>query len=50
METNGEAGRVNISSATYEFIKDDPDFIFEERTKIPVKGKGEMQMYFVRGS
>lgn len=47
METNGEAGRVNISSSTYEFIKDDPDFIFEQRTKIPVKGKGEMQMYFV---
>jgi adenylate cyclase len=47
METNGKPGRVNISAATYVFIKDDPEFVFEAREKIEVKGKGEMQMYFV---
>jgi class 3 adenylate cyclase len=48
METNGAACRVNISETTYELIRQDPDFEFEQRGKIPVKGKGEMQMYFVR--
>jgi len=50
METNGAPGRVNISDTTYAFIKEDPDFIFEERSKIEVKGKGDMQMYFVTRS
>ena len=47
METNGEVGKVNISNDTYELIKDDPDFTFESRGKIDVKGKGEMLMWFV---
>ena len=47
MEVNGEVGRVNISQQTYEFIKDDPQFIFEARGKIEVKGKGEIPMWFV---
>lgn len=45
MESNGEAGRVNISATAYELIKDDFDCTY--RGKIPVKGKGEMDMYFV---
>lgn len=48
METNGAPGRVNISEETYKIIMDDPEFEFERRTKIVVKGKGEMQMYFVQ--
>lgn len=47
MESNGEVGRVNISQATYELLKDDPQFTFESRGKVDVKGKGEMQMWFV---
>ena len=47
MESNGEVGRVNISSSTYQKIKDDPDFVFEHRGKIKAKGKGEVDMYFV---
>lgn len=47
MESNGEVGRVNISQYTYEQIKNDPDFIFEKRGMITVKGKGSFQMYFV---
>jgi len=47
MEANGAAGRVNISDTTYSILRDDPAFSFEARNKIPVKGKGDMQMYFV---
>jgi len=38
---------VNISQTTYELLSDDPDLTFESRGKIEVKGKGEMEMYFV---
>lgn len=47
IETCGEIGKVNISQFTYELIRHDPDFIFEPRGKIEVKGKGMMYMYFV---
>lgn len=47
METNSEEGKVNISGDTYEIIKNDPLFSFENRGKIDVKGKGEIDMYFV---
>jgi adenylate cyclase len=48
IESNGEAGKVNISQATYELLKDDPQFAFESRGKIEAKGKGEMEMWFVQ--
>jgi class 3 adenylate cyclase len=47
METSGVPGKVNISQATYDILKDDPELVFEDRGKIKTKGKGEMQMYFV---
>ena len=47
MESNGEIDKVNISQYTYGLIKDDSLFAFEKRGKIQVKGKGEMEMYFV---
>jgi class 3 adenylate cyclase len=47
MESHGEVGMVNISRVTYEQIKDDPGFHFTERERVPVKGKGDMSMYFV---
>lgn len=47
MESNGEVGKVNISNDTYELIKDDSLFTFESRGKVNVKGKGEMEMWFV---
>ena len=46
MESSGEAGKINISGATYEFVKD--FFICEHRGKMPVKYKGELDMYFVK--
>ena len=45
MESNGEAGRVNISAATYEFIKD--QYACTHRGKIYAKNIGEIDMYFV---
>jgi adenylate cyclase len=47
MESNSEVGKVNISQHTFDLIKCDPQFKFESRGKIDVKGKGEMEMYFV---
>jgi class 3 adenylate cyclase len=45
MESSGEAGKVNISGATYELIKD--KFQCTYRGKIEAKNKGEVEMYFV---
>jgi class 3 adenylate cyclase len=45
MESSSEPGKVNISESTYALVKD--DFTFENRGKITVKGKGEIEMYFV---
>lgn len=47
MESNGVVGKVNISQNTYEYVKD--FFVCEYRGKLSVKGKGEMDMYFVHG-
>lgn len=48
MESSGGVGRVNISQATYELLRDDPQFAFEYRGKVEAKGKGEIEMYFVQ--
>jgi class 3 adenylate cyclase len=50
MESSGEVGKVNISETTYQLIKDLPEFTFEKRGKIQAKGKGEIEMFFVRQS
>jgi len=47
MESNGDVRKVNIGQTTYELIKGDPQFSFESRGKIDVKGKGEVEMWFV---
>lgn len=47
MEGLSEPGKVNISQTTYELVKDMPEFNFEKRDKIEVKGKGVMEMYYV---
>jgi len=47
LENAGMVGRVNISHSTYQIIKDDPAFKFNSRGKINVKGKGEIEMWFV---
>ena len=47
MESTSEVGRVNFSHDTYDLIKNDSEFSFTKRKTIDVKGKGEMDMYFV---
>ena len=47
MESSSEVGKVNISETTYELLKGDDAFIFENRGRIEAKGKGEIAMYFV---
>jgi len=45
MESNGEPGKVNISSAAYELIKD--YYKCSYRGKISAKNIGEIDMYFI---
>lgn len=45
MESSGEAGKVNISGATYELMKD--KFHCTYRGEIEAKNKGILKMYFV---
>ncbi|HEY4179349.1 MAG TPA: adenylate/guanylate cyclase domain-containing protein [Kofleriaceae bacterium] len=47
MESHGIAGRVHVSEATYEQVRD--HFDLESRGVIEVKGKGEMTTYLVVG-
>lgn len=47
MESNGYPGKVNVSASTYELVKANPSFQFEERGFVEIKGKGAMEMYFV---
>ncbi|MGI9641787.1 MAG: adenylate/guanylate cyclase domain-containing protein [Acidimicrobiia bacterium] len=45
MESHGRAGRVHISTATHEIIRN--SFVCEPRGSIEVKGKGQMETWFV---
>jgi class 3 adenylate cyclase/Tfp pilus assembly protein PilF len=45
MESNGEPGKVNISHATFEIIKD--YYACSHRGKISAKNIGEIDMYFI---
>lgn len=46
MESSGEVGKVNISGATYELVKD--KFDCRHRGKIEAKNKGYIDMYFAQ--
>jgi len=48
MEQHSEPGKINISGATYELVKN--DFTCTYRGKINAKNKGEVDMYFVEGN
>jgi len=47
MESSGTAGKINISGITYSMVKD--YFLCEYRGKLPVKYKGNIDMYYVTG-
>jgi len=48
MQTHGEAGKIQITKATYDFLKD--DFVCERRGMIDVRGKGPMETWFLLAS
>ena len=47
MESSGKSGKINVSGSTYEMVKD--FFVCEHRGMMPVKYKGNIDMYFVKG-
>jgi len=47
MESQGAPGKIQVTAATYELIKD--EFICEHHGPLPVKGKGLMETWFVLG-
>lgn len=47
MESQGMTGRIQVSEATHEYLKD--DYEFEDRGLISVRGKGEMHTYIMKG-
>ena len=47
MESHGTPGRIQVTRATYELIRD--EFICEPRGTVSVKGKGELETWYVIG-
>jgi len=45
MESHGQEGIIQITRATYELVKN--DFVCEPRGTVNVKGKGEMEVWYV---
>jgi len=47
MESTGEPGHVHVSSATHALLRDQPGLRFISRGWIQVKGKGEVETFYV---
>ena len=47
MESHGTPGEIQITRETYELLKD--EFVCRRRGRIPVKGKGEMETWYLVG-
>jgi class 3 adenylate cyclase len=47
MESHGEAGKIQITQATHELLKD--EFVCKRRGVVAVKGKGQMETWFLVG-
>ncbi len=47
MESHSMPGKIQVTSASYELLKE--EFLFEPRGKIEVKGKGELETWFLVG-
>jgi adenylate cyclase len=47
MEAHGTPGRIQITRATYELLKD--EFVCEPRGTVTVKGKGDMETWYLVG-
>jgi class 3 adenylate cyclase len=47
MESHGFPGAIQVTDSTYQSLKE--RYLLEERGTIPVKGKGKMQTYLLKG-
>jgi hypothetical protein len=47
MESSGTAGKIQITRETFELIQN--EFICEPRGKVLVKGKGELETWYLVG-
>ena len=47
MESTGVPGRIQVSEATYEVLRDDSSFVWEDRGSVEIKGKGKMKAYLL---
>jgi len=47
MESSAPAGSIQVTAETYNRVRD--GYLFQERGKIPVKGKGDMVTYLLTG-
>lgn len=47
MESYGEANRIDVSPLVMEKLKDNPNYTFEPRPELEIKGFGRVQTYFV---
>lgn len=47
METSGEPGQIQLTTATYAYLKD--HYALEERGLVSIKGKGNMFTYWLKG-
>jgi len=50
MQSSGEADKIQISKTTWLMLSMKGGFVMEERGLIEVKGKGEMQTYWLLDS
>jgi guanylate cyclase len=48
MEAAGTPGRIQVTRATYELLKD--EFILEPRGTVPIKGKGKLETWYLVGA
>ncbi len=48
MESSGAVDEVNVSSTTRDALGTTPGLLFEARGRVQAKGKGELEMFFVR--
>ena len=47
MESSGMPGRIQVSEVTYEVLRDDSSFVWEDRGSVEIKGKGKMKTYLL---
>ena len=47
MESHGTPGQIQVTRATYELLED--EFVLEPRGTIPVKGKGDVETWYLVG-